>query len=155
MIGTSTITFAQNDSTEDPKETMDDAMKELNGLLDSMDFTKMLGEDFSGLFGQLNFGDGQMMQLDSLLGGSGGSFGILNEMFSEMDQGQMNQMLEQSMQMLQGMDMSQFNHMFEQFDMKDLEKMFEGMELDEFKGMFPTAPPADSKEKKNDKLKKL
>ena len=102
-------------------------------MMDTLDLEKLLGDDFSGVLGQLNFGNGQFFPLDSL--SSNGSFDMLNELFSEMDQDEMNKMFEQGMQMLQGMDMSQMNQMLEQLDMKELEKMLEGMDLGQFQ--FP------------------
>lgn len=131
---------------------MDEAIEEIKGMMDTLDLEKLLGNDFSGILGQLNFGNGQMFPMDSL--SSNGSFGFLHELFSEMDQEEMNKMFEQGMQMLQGMDMSQMNQMFEQLDMKELEKMMEGLDMDQFQDMFPQTTPSEEKkdtEKKNSK----
>lgn len=103
-------------------------MKELDGVLDSMGISKMLGgTDISKML-------------------EGGIPGI-----EGMDMNQMNQMMEQSLKMLEGIDISQMQKMMEGIDMSELMKMFEGMDMEGF------MPPADKAvpSEKDKKLKKI
>lgn len=104
-------------------------MQDLNGAMDSLGLSELLGGDISMMFEQ------------GLQG---------------MDMGDMDKMMEEGLGMMKDMDMSQFQKMLEGIDLSEMMKMFEGMNLDDFNGVMPPSMPEDTPtDSKGKKLKKI
>ena len=137
---------AQTTPSEDMSEGLDQIFSEIQLMMDSLDFSKMLGdENLQGYMKGFNL-DGTEMEefnkmLDSLdmgsMFGAQGFEGLFEGMpgMEGMDSESISKMMEESMKMFDQMDISEMNKLFEQMDMSEMGKMLEGMDMENlFKG---------------------
>jgi len=154
----------ESDPLQEPPltESMDEAMSEINKLMESFDLNSLLsdtmlmqsfgGQDLNGLLDSLDLQD---------LLGNGDMDGLLKEGLPGMEGLDMQQMLEgidmnQMMKMLEGIDMNEMQKMMEGIDMSEIMKMFEGMDMEGFDGMIPATPQKkDAPNSEDKKLKKI
>ncbi len=159
LITCSLVSWTQTKSSdesiksEDIQKTMDEAMKEFQGAMDTLDLSQFFSGDLSKMFGDSTMQSFDFSQMEGMLEGID-----MNELFGPDMQIQM----EQSLKMLEGMDMDQINSLLEGIDMSQLEGMLEGFDMGEmqkmFEGMDMQIPeikeiePADKKSKKTKKI---
>ena len=163
------LTNAIGQAETQPKEKIPDAyneaIKEFQKSLDTLDMSKAFGMDISKMFSDslmqgLNIGDMEglfgEMDIESLMKGMEGL--DFEALFGE----DMMSQMQQSLQMIEGMDMDELNKMLEGIDMTELEGMLEGIDMNELQKMFegfpapesvdPNEAPADDKIKKRKKI---
>lgn len=159
------LTSAIGQTETQPKEEIPDAyneaIKEFQKSLDTLDMSKAFGMDISKMFGDSllqGFDLGDMeglfgeMDIESLMKGMEGM--DLGALFGE----DMMSQMQQSLQMLEGMDMDELSKMLEGIDMTELEGMLEGIDMSELQQMFEGFPMPESVDPKaapeDDKLKR-
>jgi len=137
----------QSETTKDKSdsdkinEAMEDAMKQLEVVMDSIDFSQLFSND---MFQLDNLLDSSQMQM--LMGGD------LNNLFSNlfpegMDSAEIENMMQQGMMMFQSMDMKDLESLLEGIDEDELNKMFEGLDFSELEKMLNQ----EDENKKNNK----
>ncbi len=160
LIPVTTGVFAQsNEEAKPTPESMEDALQEMTKALDTMDLNALLSQGMSMIQGL----DGTGMDLKGLgltdsLGNVQGLEGIISQLMpgmENMDMGEINKMMEQSMKMMQGMDMSEFQKLFEGIDMEQFEGMMKGFDMEQFKEMIPAQPGEAKPNETKDGLKKI
>jgi len=153
--------IAQNNKAPQPdNEQMQDAVTEMQKMMDTMDINSLLqGFDMEGM---------DSLNLEELMGGDmlkmfGGEDmekmmeGMdLGKMMEGIDMQEMNKMLEgidmtEMMKMMEGMDLSK---MMEGVDMEELSKMFEGMDFQQMTppGKLPDNPTEQDGKKNMKKI---
>ena len=148
-----TAVIGQNNNSQEKKETdkmhaaMEDAMSQLEILMDSIDFSQMFNSEMFQLDNML---DSTQMQL--LKGGD------LNDLFENMfpegiESQDLERMMQQGMMMFQNMDMKELESLMEGIDMESLNKMLEGLDFSELEKLLQEDQSPQDKSKK--KLKRI
>jgi len=148
-----TLSAQAPDTTAPETPDMNEALGEMQQMLDTLDLSKMMEEGMGGM--DLNKMLEGMDISKMLEGGIPGMEGM------DMNSPEMQKMIEQGMQMMGQMDMNEINKLLEGIDMSemtkmlegmDLSKMLEGMDMQQFEGIMP---PATAPTKEKDDLKKI
>jgi hypothetical protein len=129
--------------SEEMNKAMEDAMKQLEVVMDSVDFSQLFTNE---MFQLDNLLDSSQMQM--LMGGN------LNDLFENlfpegMETEDLEGMMQQGMMMFQNMDMKELESLMEGIDQDELNKMFEGLDFSELEKMFESSQPKKGDDKKS------
>jgi|GEM_PF-6001457 len=128
--------------SEEMNKAMEEAMKQLEIVMDSVDFSQVFSSEMFQLDNML---DSSQMQM--LMGGD------LNDLFSNLfpeglESEDLENMMQQGMMMFQNVDMKELETLMESIDEDALNKMLEGLDFSELEKMFENTQPKKSEEKK-------
>jgi len=150
-------------SSDEMEEAFDNAMKEFQSAMDTIDLESIFSDNFGmmfsdststgmdGIFGQFDmsqlFGPEMQSQMEESL-----------KMLDNLDMDEMQSLMEgidmsQIEDMMKGFNTEDMEGMFEGFDMKEMEKMFEGM--GEFQPKDQNIKESQPTDKKSKKMKKI
>ncbi|MBT8231090.1 MAG: hypothetical protein HKO66_12820 [Saprospiraceae bacterium] len=134
-----------NNQFDDINKAMEDAMRQLEQVMDSIDFSNLFSND--------------ALQLEQLLDTSQMSMlmnGDLNTLFSDlfpegMDSEEIDQMMKQGMMLFQDLDMNKLESLMDGIDEDALNKMLQGLDFSELEKMFEQDLRSKEKDKKSKK----
>lgn len=137
----------KNDSdinSSEMNEAIDDALIQLEGVMDSIDLSSLLNNEMFQLGEFLD-----STQMNMLMNGDLST--LFGDVFGEdLDPDALGQLMQQGMMMFQQMDMSEMESLMEGIDMDALNKMLEDLDFSELEKQFEK----EGEKKEKDKNKK-
>lgn len=132
--------------SEEMNKAIEDAMSQLEIVMDSIDFSNLFSNE---MFQLENMLDSTQMQM--LMGGDVND--LFQNLFPEgLESEDLENMMQQGMMMFQNMDMKELESLMEGIDQDALNKMLEGLDFSELEKMFEETEP---KKKDKKRIKRI